>query len=101
MSALLDLFSRQARELTLFLGHYSVFSKGGVLHRDISEGNLMFARRAMIVNGILLDFDNSSDVDEDGNVESSTAQQRTGTAPFMARELLGYVSVPAFIPGHC
>lgn len=48
----------------------------------------MFERRKALVAGILLDFDNSSPVDDDGNAITSGAKQRTGTAPFMASDLL-------------
>ena len=62
--------------------------KGRVLHRDISEGNVMLYRVRDEVNGVLLDFDNASPVDHNGDVITSGAQQRTGTAPFMAYDLL-------------
>lgn len=72
--------------LTLFFaGHHKTFTKGKVLHRDVSEGNIMFGRDDKGIHGVLLDFDNASD---NGDGKHSTATHRTGTAPFMAKELL-------------
>ncbi|KAE9382310.1 hypothetical protein BT96DRAFT_755069, partial [Gymnopus androsaceus JB14] len=57
-----------------------------VLHRDLSEGNLMFRRIDSKVYGVLNDFDLSSYVDRLNNGPSSN--HRTGTKPFMAIDLL-------------
>ncbi|KAH7927549.1 hypothetical protein BV22DRAFT_264501 [Leucogyrophana mollusca] len=59
--------------------------KGGVHHRDISAGNLMYYRnRDGVVVGVLNDFDLATFVIGKG----PTGNQRTGTVPFMARQLL-------------
>ncbi|KAH7917955.1 hypothetical protein BV22DRAFT_1042084 [Leucogyrophana mollusca] len=59
--------------------------EGGIHHRDISAGNLMYYRdqsgRAV---GVLNDFDLATLAEN----EAPTGNQRTGTVPFMARELL-------------
>lgn len=57
-----------------------------MLHRDISIGNLAYE----VVDGelsiIILDFELAVKLDANGNGKNSV---RTGTAPFMAREVLG------------
>ncbi|KAG5651797.1 hypothetical protein H0H81_007383, partial [Sphagnurus paluster] len=69
--------------------HYHGYTTGRILHRDLSENNLMFKKSSDGgVKGILNDWDMASKVDETDQVESSTAQHRTGTLPFMARDLL-------------
>ncbi|KAH7920981.1 hypothetical protein BV22DRAFT_1132646 [Leucogyrophana mollusca] len=59
--------------------------EGGIHHRDISVGNLMCYRdelgRAV---GVLNDFDLATLAEN----EAPSGNQRTGTVPFMARELL-------------
>ncbi|KAJ3818623.1 protein kinase [Lentinula raphanica] len=67
----------------------------GILHRDISMGNIMFRRIDGKVYGVLNDFDLSSrlqDMDKD-----PTSKQRTGTRPFMSHELLD----SCWQGGHC
>lgn len=59
-----------------------------MLHRDISDNNLMVHRDGDAVIGTLNDWDNTSEVEEDGTVMSSKALQRTGTRPFMVLDLL-------------
>ncbi|KAJ3495577.1 hypothetical protein NLJ89_g10605 [Agrocybe chaxingu] len=80
--------------------HYHTYTTGRVLHRDISENNLMFADPKEVAAptgvtdwpssrwGILNDFDLGSEVDADGKVQSSNANHRTGTLPYMATDLL-------------
>ncbi|CAA7261251.1 unnamed protein product [Cyclocybe aegerita] len=83
--------------------HYHTYKTGRVLHRDISENNLMFERPERQTQnpdesttpptpvdsiwGVLNDFDLASEVGEDGKVPASSADHRTGTLPFMAKEL--------------
>jgi len=71
-------------------GHYHAWKDGRVLHRDLSEDNLMVysVDNAKKVKGVVNDWDMSSKLGEDGNVIRSAAVHRTGTAPFMARDLL-------------
>ncbi|CAA7261237.1 unnamed protein product [Cyclocybe aegerita] len=80
--------------------HYHTYTTGRVLHRDISENNLMFADPKEVTAptgatdwpssrwGILNDFDLGSEIDADGNVQSSNANHRTGTLPYMATDLI-------------
>ena len=73
----------------LLAGHHFAYERGRVLHRDLSQNNLMFLRTEDGgVQGILNDWDLSSEVDDRGEVPASTANHRTGTVPYMARELL-------------
>ncbi|KAJ7025736.1 hypothetical protein C8F04DRAFT_1127406 [Mycena alexandri] len=55
-----------------------------IMHRDISVNNLMFHRVGEKVYGVLNDFDLAVWLDG----ENSTSRQRTGTKPYMARDLL-------------
>ena len=76
------------------LGHYHAWNTGKVLHRDISENNLMIylpedPKHALLSRGILNDFDLAAELGSDG--ASITADQHydfIGTFPFMAHELL-------------
>lgn len=60
-----------------------------VLHRDVSEGNILVTLRD---DGkphfILHDFDLAVKVNKDGHPEGDTSTHRTGTVPYMALELL-------------
>ncbi|PPQ97335.1 hypothetical protein CVT26_006569 [Gymnopilus dilepis] len=94
--------------------HYHAYMTGRVLHRDISENNLMIYHSPSIVKrstdendttfqpgqggdaiirsiGILNDFDMAEavKVDEKGQAQTSNASHRTGTLPFMAIDLVG------------
>ncbi|THH03527.1 hypothetical protein EW145_g6186 [Phellinidium pouzarii] len=62
---------------------HKIYAKAKILHRDISIGNLAFYRVGDKVIGILLDFDLASFPHE-----GHASRHRTGTAPFMAREVL-------------
>ncbi|KAG1805974.1 uncharacterized protein BJ212DRAFT_1486109 [Suillus subaureus] len=58
--------------------------KEGVYHRDISPGNLMWYRKNSQLIGVLDDYDLSSLA----NIVGPQGNERTGTVPFMALELL-------------
>ncbi|KAG2070795.1 hypothetical protein BDR04DRAFT_1053775 [Suillus decipiens] len=58
--------------------------KEGVYHRDISPGNLMWYMKNGKLIGVLNDYDLSSLA----NVAGPQGNERTGTVPFMALELL-------------
>ncbi|TFK21869.1 hypothetical protein FA15DRAFT_758444 [Coprinopsis marcescibilis] len=75
---------------------YASYSEGKVLHRDLSENNLLFWRKetedsvgqvSSEIKGVLNDWDMASFVEE-VQVSEPTANQQTGTLPFMALELL-------------
>lgn len=75
----------------LYTGHYHAYHTGRILHRDISESNLMIFRPAESaeVVGILNDFDMATERLLDAKeAEVSAAHHRTGTLPFMALELV-------------
>ncbi|KAG6835081.1 hypothetical protein H0H93_005028 [Arthromyces matolae] len=81
--------------------HYHAYTEGRVLHRDLSENNLMFKFGAdNNVRGVLNDWDMASRVDENGENEVSNATHRTGTIPFMARELLVDGTPPPHLYRH-
>ncbi|KAH7903649.1 hypothetical protein BJ138DRAFT_984464, partial [Hygrophoropsis aurantiaca] len=62
--------------------HYALW-KGELYHRDISENNLMYYRdKGNIAVGVLNDFDLSS------TKQIRQGNERTGTIPFMAIQLL-------------
>ncbi|KAG2114188.1 uncharacterized protein F5147DRAFT_607426 [Suillus discolor] len=58
--------------------------KEGVYHRDISPGNLMWYKKNGKLIGVLNDYDLSSLA----NVVGPQGNERTGTVPFMALDLL-------------
>ncbi|KAG6825926.1 hypothetical protein H0H93_016962, partial [Arthromyces matolae] len=69
--------------------HYYAYKDGKVLHRDLSENNLMFKYTVKgKVRGVLNDWDMASYLEENGEIEYSDATRRTGTIPFMACDLL-------------
>ena len=77
--------------------HRWLFDCPGILHRDLSPNNIMCrlieeinaqGKSEQQVYGVLTDFDLSSwKKDLDDNY-TRTSQQRTGTPPYMAQELL-------------
>ncbi|KAI4153240.1 MAG: hypothetical protein L6R39_001622 [Caloplaca ligustica] len=71
-------------------GHRSLFTEGKILHRDISENNIILTNpgEAEGFKGMLIDLDLAKEV---GKV-SSGARHRTGTMEFMAIEVLFGVS---------
>ncbi|KAG1796282.1 uncharacterized protein HD556DRAFT_292111 [Suillus plorans] len=58
--------------------------KEGVYHRDVSPGNLMWYKKNGRLIGVLNDYDLSSLADDPG----PRGNERTGTVPFMALDLL-------------
>ncbi|KAJ4478053.1 kinase-like domain-containing protein, partial [Lentinula aciculospora] len=74
--------------------HQWLYECAGILHRDLSFGNIMFRRKNGKVYGVLNDFDLSSRV-QDLN-QGLTSNQRTGTRLFMSIDLLS----PIWKGGH-
>ncbi|KAJ4471168.1 protein kinase [Lentinula aciculospora] len=74
--------------------HQWLYECAGILHRDLSFGNIMFRRKNGKVYGVLNDFDLSSRVQDLDN--GPTSNQRTGTRPFMSIDLL----TPIWKGGH-
>lgn len=63
--------------------------KGNILHRDLSILNLMYEDRGNgIIIGILNDYDLAVVLNDDKSLPPPSSKHRTGTAPFMAYELL-------------
>ncbi|KAH8814649.1 hypothetical protein DL96DRAFT_1715829 [Flagelloscypha sp. PMI_526] len=81
----------------VFFCHHWLYESVKILHRDLSEGNIMFRRIGDCVYGVLNDFDLSSDQSTDGSPKSN---QRTGTAPFMAIDLLKRDPPPRHLYRH-
>jgi len=74
---------------TFYSGHYRAYADARVLHRGLSENNLMFMLgEAGVVKGILSDWDLAPHADADNEIQLFTATHYTGTIPFMARDLL-------------
>ena len=78
--------------------HHWLYEHAGILHRDLSIRNTMWrfikeknarGEGEQRVYGVLTDFDLSSWVDSLNSDYKKTSQQRTGTPPYMAHELLG------------
>ncbi|KAJ3892936.1 protein kinase [Lentinula edodes] len=74
--------------------HQWLYECVGILHRDLSSGNIMYRRIDGKVYGVLNDFDLSSRVRDMDN--GPTSNQRTGTRPFMSLDLLN----PVWKGGH-
>ena len=68
--------------------HKSLWIDGRILHRDISENNIVIAKTANTSAGILIDLDLAK---EQGSSRSG-ARHRTGTMQFMAIEVLDGIS---------
>ncbi|GJJ09936.1 hypothetical protein Clacol_004160 [Clathrus columnatus] len=66
--------------------HHTLWEKG-IEHRDISVSNLMYRIKDNVPKGVLNDFDLSR-LRIDGKREGTRANDRTGTIPFMAIDLL-------------
>ncbi|KAL9597526.1 MAG: hypothetical protein Q9219_005073 [cf. Caloplaca sp. 3 TL-2023] len=67
-------------------GHCSLYLKGNILHRDISENNIIITDRKETGGyaGMLIDLDHAKDRD----MARSSARHQTGTIEFMAIEVL-------------
>ncbi|KAJ2916658.1 hypothetical protein MD484_g3733, partial [Candolleomyces efflorescens] len=70
--------------------HFQAWEEGNVLHRDLSENNLMlFVDKHGQVKGVLNDWDMASFRDPLGKINRTVdARHRTGTPRFMAIDLL-------------
>ncbi|KAF6743441.1 hypothetical protein DFP72DRAFT_827765 [Ephemerocybe angulata] len=67
--------------------HHEAWKRGGVLHRDLSDSNIMISRRGGgEPRGLLNDWDMASFVG--AGKGKSSAHYRTGTPPFMALDLI-------------
>ncbi|KAJ2432073.1 hypothetical protein GGF41_000224 [Coemansia sp. RSA 2531] len=74
------------------LAHALVLEQTGVLHRDISEGNIMAVRDDdSNVKGVLIDFDNAVSQDEERNRSNPG---HVGTPPFKSIANLEGLDVP-------
>ncbi len=80
------------------LGYRWLYEQAGILHRDLSEGNIMFRRGSDgKVCGVLNDFDHAIPV---GDADSKASRQRTGTAPYMAIDILEESPSPVHLYRH-
>ncbi|KAJ7357242.1 hypothetical protein DFH08DRAFT_736677 [Mycena albidolilacea] len=76
----------------IFLCYRWLYETVGIMQRDISLNNLMFRKIDDKVYGVLNDFDLAVYWKD---LSQSTSKQRTGTKPFMARDLLVLDNPPA------
>ncbi|KAF5313573.1 hypothetical protein D9611_010172 [Ephemerocybe angulata] len=69
--------------------HHEAWKRGGVLHRDLSDSNIMISRRGGDPKGLLNDWDMASFIEAIADKTSSAHNHnRTGTLPFMALDLI-------------
>ncbi|KAJ2254090.1 hypothetical protein EV176_007359, partial [Coemansia sp. RSA 451] len=61
--------------------HSAIVKRCGLLHRDLSDNNIMFCRDDDGVKGMLIDFDNACRVTDVQNMEQPGC---VGTLPFMS-----------------
>ncbi|KAJ2557433.1 inducible alternative oxidase 2 [Coemansia sp. RSA 1822] len=61
--------------------HMGILKHCHILHRDISEGNILVQRDDAGVHGMLIDFDHAISITDDGYAKRA---ERTGTRPFMS-----------------
>ncbi|KAJ2495328.1 hypothetical protein GGH96_006411 [Coemansia sp. RSA 1972] len=61
--------------------HMAIIDNCNILHRDISEGNILVWRDGAGVHGMLIDFDHSIRLTDEGYAKRA---ERTGTRPFMS-----------------
>lgn len=78
-------------------GLHILYKEIGLLHRDISYGNIAFYKKDGKYYVIILDFDLAIFADRKNG---ATSNHRTGTAPFMSRELLNASEPPIEFTHH-
>ncbi|KAJ2544785.1 inducible alternative oxidase 2 [Coemansia sp. RSA 1853] len=61
--------------------HMGILKHCHILHRDISEANILVRRDSTGVHGMLIDFDHAISITDDGYAKHA---ERTGTVPFMS-----------------
>lgn len=73
----------------LCLGHYLLW-RMGIAHCDISLNNMMCTKKYGRVIGILNDYDLAALMEPGARFPEKSGWERTGSAPFMAVDLLSY-----------
>ncbi|KAJ2694059.1 hypothetical protein H4218_005786 [Coemansia sp. IMI 209128] len=61
--------------------HSAIVEHCGILHRDISDNNILVYRKGGIARGVLIDFDCAIDIKQ---AEREKRKEMTGTFPFMS-----------------
>ncbi|KAJ2720559.1 hypothetical protein GGI07_004523 [Coemansia sp. Benny D115] len=61
-----------------------IWKKAKILHRDISDNNILITRIDGWVRGMLIDFDNSLDISDLESLKRVAQQGMIGTLPFMS-----------------
>lgn len=73
-------------ELKEMVQYQWLYTVAKIFHRDISLNNVMYRRKNGVLYGVLNDFDLSVILGEN---DKPSSNNRTGTKPFMAMDLLG------------
>ncbi|KAJ1661747.1 hypothetical protein EV178_006433 [Coemansia sp. RSA 1646] len=74
--------------------HNAVLQSCDILHRDISDNNILVVRMGDRVHGLLIDFDNAITLTE----QRKTRPERTGTFPYMSINNLLNSTGPEAVP---
>ncbi|KAJ3554595.1 hypothetical protein NM688_g3026 [Phlebia brevispora] len=65
-----------------------LWTKARMLHRDVSINNIMYEKRGDDYHFVLIDFDMAIALPNDESAYAASSNHRTGTLPFMAKELI-------------
>ena len=76
-----------------------LYDHAGILHRDLSLGNIMYRIIEGQVHGVLTDYDLSSWKAALTAYDAKSSEEATGTTPYMTQELLKGIS-PAHLYRH-
>ena len=79
----------------MYAGHRQLYVQARILHRDLSSQNILYyTEKGGRERAILNDYDLAVILDKNWEGTGATSKHRTGTGPYMARELLQELPKP-------